>query len=96
MQNCKRLNRSGDFNRVKRPGTAYDVSVLVPENKDVLSSTISVRLTLKMSTHKKIKFKDEYLKLATVGVCYTKAIIQLKSPTKFIRRNSNDKLFNII
>lgn len=43
MQNCNRLNRL-DLVREKRPGTAYDVSALELANKEVLSSTISLRL----------------------------------------------------
>lgn len=41
MQNCNRLKRSG-LVRVKRPGTAYDVSLREFENSEVLSSTISL------------------------------------------------------
>lgn len=87
MQNCKRLNRSG-FTRVNRPGTAYEVSVLEPANRDVLSSTISLKSTIfnqkpaLLNSNLTTKEKKLFKLSDRTGVFYVEAIIQLRVPTK--------------
>lgn len=51
MQNCKRLTLF-DLRREKRPGNAYDVSVVLElANRDVRSSTILVRTANTVGVH---------------------------------------------
>lgn len=77
MQNCKRLNRSG-LVRANRPGTAYDVSVREFENKEVLSSTISLV---------DCQFRAQYPNKTSVlsnGVNLTEALDQLNYQQNYL------------